>query len=150
MNKILYISGDGVINAKQRWKIYFNYFDPLWFWKNYFYSKAFNNNGNNCDVLNFSFKLSHLSIISKLESHHIPGSTFLRHSVNLLIRSIIKIIIYRKIKTNLYNLIIFSDNLFFLVIDLIRSIKKRTSSKLIFLSGVSPKYLLSLMHQGCL
>jgi hypothetical protein len=149
MNNILYISGDGVDSVKQRWKIYFNYFDQFWFWKNYSYSKAFNTNGNNCDILNFGFHLKHLSIIYKLESHHIPGTTFLRHSVNLLIRSIIRIIIYRKIKTNLYSLIIFSDNLFFIEPELIKNIKRITSAKIILFSNISPHNLLPDIEKAC-
>ena len=35
MNNILYISGDGVDSVKQRWKIYFNYFDQFWFRRKY-------------------------------------------------------------------------------------------------------------------
>ena len=149
MNSILYISGDGVDGAKQRWKIYFNYFNQFWFWKNYSYSKSFNTNGNNCDILNFGFHLKHLGIIYKLESHHIPGTTFLRHSVNLLIRSIIRIIIYRKIKTNLYNLIIFSDNLFFIEPELIKNIKRITSAKIILFSNISPHNLLPDIEKTC-
>ena len=149
MNNILYISGDGVDSTKQRWKIYFNYFDQFWFWKNYSYSKAFNTNGNNCDILNFGFHLKHLSIIYKLESHDIPGTTFLRHSVNLLIRSIIKIIIYRKIKANFYSLIIFSDNLFFIEPELIKNIKRITSAKIILFSNISPHNLLPDIEKTC-
>ena len=69
-----------------------------------------------------------------------------RISINFISR----IIIYWKIKTNSFDLIIFSDNLFFLDILLIKSIKKLTSSKLIFLSGVSPKYLLPQSHKECI
>jgi len=149
MNSILYISGDGVNSAKQKWKIYFNYFDQFWSWKNYSYSKAFNTDGDDCDILNFSFQLRHLSIIYKLESHDIPGTTFLRHSVNLLIRSIIRKIIYRKIKTKLYSLIIFSDNLFFIEPELIKNIKRITSAKIILFSNISPHNLLPDIEQTC-
>jgi spore maturation protein CgeB len=61
-----------------------------------------------------------------------------------------RVIIYWKIKIYSFDLIVFSDNLFFLDILLIKSIKKLTSSKLIFLSGVSPKYLLPQSHKECL
>ena len=149
MHNILLISGDGVDSSKQNWNIYNNYFDPFWIWKNYFYSKAFNTNGNNCDILNFSLQLKHLSIIDKLESHHIRGATFLRHSVNLLIRSIIRMIIYRKIKTNLYSLIIFSDNLFFIEPELIKNIKRITSAKIILFSNISPHNLLPDIEKAC-
>ena len=110
MDNILYISGDGVNSIKQRWKIYFNYFDL--FWKNYFITKALNSIVNNCEILNFSHGLQHPTLNLKLESLNIPGSTFLRKKTIILINYFIHKTIYCKIKSHSYDLIIFSDNLF--------------------------------------
>ena len=47
MNKILYISGDGIAEPKNKWKNYFNYFDG--YSKNYFITKAFKSIVNNIE-----------------------------------------------------------------------------------------------------
>ena len=111
MDNILYISGDGVAEPKNKWKNYFNYFDG--YSKNYFITKAFKSIVNNCEILNFSHSLRHPIFIFKLESLSIPGSTFLRIKTIILINYCIHKIIYWKIKSNSYDLIIFSDNLCF-------------------------------------
>ena len=147
MNNILYISGDGLRDQSES-KIYTKYF--LNDAKNYFITKELKTLVDNCEIINFSQWFGHPIFIGKLEFPRLRGTTRIKILIMKVINIISKIIIYWKIKGNSFDLIIFSDNLFFLDIDLIRSIKKRTSSKLIFLSGVSPKYLLSLMHQGCL
>ena len=57
MDKVLFISGDGVNTCKKRQKFYYNYFDP--FWKNYYIAKALNSIVNFCEILNFSNGLQH-------------------------------------------------------------------------------------------
>ena len=138
MNKILYISGDGVNSTKQKWKIYFNYFDP--FWKNYFITKALKSMVNNCEILNFSHQIWLLKLILKLESLGMYGSTKIRLKVINTFHSFIQNIIYRKINNNDYDLIIFSDNLFFLNSILLKKVKKHISSKIILQSNISPKH----------
>jgi len=147
MNNILYISGDGVGGAKQRWKIYFNYFDP--FWKNYFITNALKSIVDNCEIINFSHQIWFLRLILKLESLGIYGSTMIRLKVVNIINLFIQNIIYRKIDDNYYDLIIFSDNLFFLNKNFLKKIKQRTSIKVVLLSGVSPKYLLKQSEKDC-
>jgi len=146
-NKILFISGDGLRDQIGS-KIYTKHF--LNDAKNYFITKELKSLVDNCEIINFSWWFGHPRFLVKLESSRLRGTTRIKIIIMKIINFISRIIIYWKIIINSFDLIIFSDNLFFLIIDLIRSIKKRTSSKLIFLSGVSPKYLLSLMHQGCL
>jgi len=73
MDNILYISGDGVNSSKQRWNIYFNYFDP--FWKNHFITKALNSIVNNCEIINFSWWFGHPIFLVKLESFGLLGTT---------------------------------------------------------------------------
>ena len=148
MNKILYISGDGVVEQKNKWKIYFNYFDH--YSKNYFITKALKSLINKCEILNFRHSLRHPIFIFKLESLSIPGSTFLRIKTIILINYCIHKIIYWKIKSKSYDLIIFSDNLFFINKKLIEEYKKLTLSKIILLSGVSPKYFLSKLQKECI
>ena len=108
MDKVLYISGDGVNTYKKRQKFYFNYFDP--FWKNYYIAKALNSIVNFCEILNFSNGLQHPAFNLKLESLKIPGSTFLRNKTIILINYFIyKTICYKIIfpVRYLFNIIIF-------------------------------------------
>ena len=65
LNKILYISGDGVAESKNKWKNYFNYFDG--YSKNYFITKELKSFINKCEILNFSHSLRHPIFIYKLE-----------------------------------------------------------------------------------
>jgi len=148
MNNILYISGDGIAEPKSKWKNYFNFFDG--YSKNYFITKAFKSIVNNCEILNFSHSLRHPIFIFKLESLSIPGSTFLRIKTIILINYCIHKIIYWKIKSNSYDLIIFSDNLFFINEKLIKVYNKLTLSKIILLSGVSPNLFLSKPQKECI
>ena len=75
MDKILFISGDGVSNHKNNWNIFYTYFDGLnnkdqnrfHICKNYFISKAIKSIVKKCDILNFSFDLRHPRFILKLE-----------------------------------------------------------------------------------
>ena len=55
----------------------------------------------------------------------------------------------KKIKTNLYSLIIFSDNLFFIEPELIKNIKRITSAKIILFSNISPHNLLPDIEKAC-
>jgi hypothetical protein len=148
MNNILYISGDGIAEPKNKWKNYFNYFDG--YSKNYFITKALKSLINKCEILNFSHSLRHPILIFKLESLSIPGSTFLRIKTIILINYCIHKIIYWKIKSNSYDLIIFSDNLFFINKKLIKAYNKLTLSKIILLSGVSPNFFLSKPQKECI
>lgn len=158
MKEILYISGDGVSSKKVKWRIFYPYFDGLnnddqnrfHICKNYFITKAINSIVKKCDILNFSFGLEQLRLHIKLESLKVPGSTFFREKTVFFINYLIKRIIYWKIKINSYDLIIFSDNLFFLDNKLLKNIIKITSAKIILLSNVSPKYLLSESEIDCI
>jgi len=147
MNNILYISGDGIRDQIAS-KIYTKYFisDA----KNYFISKEIKLLVGNCDIINFSWWFGHPRFILKLESSALRGTTRIKIITMKIINFISRIIIYWKIIINSFDLIVFSDNLFFLDIHLIKSIKKLTDSKIIFLSGVSPKYLLPQSHKECL
>ena len=147
MDNILYISGDGINNAKNRWSIYFNYFDC--YSKNYFITKAFKSIVNNCEIINFSQQMWFLRIFLKLESLRIYGSTIIRSKVVNIINLFIQNIIYRKIDDNFYNLIIFSDNLYFLDKKFLKKIKQISCVKVVLLSGVSPKYLLNQSEKNC-
>ena len=82
LNKILYISGDGVAEPKNKWNIYFNYFDC--YSKNYFITKAFKSIVNNCEIINFSQQIWFLRIFLKLESLEIYGSTIIRSKVKFI------------------------------------------------------------------
>ena len=158
MDKILIISGDGVSNQKNNWNIYYTYFDGLYnndqnhFYmiKNYFISKAIKSIVKECDILNFSFDLRHLRFILKLEMLGIPGSTMIRNYIVKIINYVIQQIIYMKIKKRSYDLVIFSDNLFFLNSFLLKKIKKTSSSKMILLSNISPKHLLPQSQKNCI
>ena len=158
MDKVLYISGDGVNTEKIYWRLFYTYFDGLnmnnqnrfHMCKNFFISKAINSIVKKCDILNFCFGTEQLRLHLKLESLKIPGSTFLRVRTVLIINYFIKKIILWKIKINFYDLIVFSDNLFFLDNILLKNINKITSAKIILLSNVSPKYLLSQKEKDCI
>ena len=147
MNNILYISGDGIADPKTNWNIYFNYFDL--FSKNYFLTKELKSTVNNCEIINFSHQMWFLKIFLKLEYLGIYGSTMIRSKIANIINLFIQNIIYRKIDHNHYNLIIFSDNLYFLDEKFLKKIKQITCVKVLLLSGVSPKYLLNQSDKNC-
>ena len=157
-NKILYISGDGVLNQKHNWNFFYTYFDGLnnknqnrlHVSKNHFISKAIKSIVKECDILNFSFDLRHPRFILKLEMLEIPGSTMIRNYIVNIINYVIQQIIYMKIKKRSYDLVIFSDNLFFLNSFLLKKIKKTSSSKMILLSNISPKHLLPQSQKNCI
>ena len=111
MNKILYISGDGIRDQIAN-KIYTKHFisDA----KNYFISKEFKFLVGDCDILNFSWWFGHPRFIVKLESSGLRGTTRIKIIIIKIINFISRIIIYWKIKINSVDLIVFSDNLFFL------------------------------------
>jgi spore maturation protein CgeB len=148
VNKILFISGDGVDGSNNKWPFYYKYFDT--FIKNYSLTKELKLMVNQCEILNFSYSLRHPEFILKLESLKIIGSTRIRLILIQIINFIIKEIIIRKIKRNNYDLIIFSDNLFFLNKTLIKNIIEFSTSKSVLFSGVSPKYYLPQSHKECL
>ncbi len=148
INKILYISGDGIWNSGEN-KIYHKRFS-FHSTKNYFISRELKSIVSHSEVINFSWWFGHPRFIVKLESSGLRGTTRIKIITTKIINLISRFIIYWKIIINSVDLIIFSDNLFFLDILLIKSIKKLTSSKLIFLSGVSPKYLLPQSHKECI
>ena len=85
----------------------------------------------------------------QLESKKFLGSTFIRKKTIIFINYCINKIIFWKIKSNSYDLIIFSDNLFFINHTLIKKCKNISSSNIILLSGVSPKYLLTKSQKEC-
>ena len=143
MDKVLYISGDGLPESKRKWHFYFDYFDPHWIWKNYYFSKTIKSNTRKCDILNFQSGIKLLWFNLKFESLGITGTTFFRNKTTLIINYCIRKIICRKIKLQSYDLIIFSDNLYFLDSSLIKRLKKLSTSKIVLLCNVSPKYLLS-------
>ncbi len=147
MKKVLYISGDGFTDSKKKWKIYFNSFDP--FSKNYFITNALKL-FTKCEIFNISHSLRHPSFILKLESKHLPGSTFLRTKAIIFINYCINILIRWKIRLNSYDLIIFSDNLFFINQKLFEDIKTIKSSKLILFSNISPINLLVDSQKSCI
>ena len=147
MDKVLYISGDGFTDPKKKWKIYFNRFDP--YSKNYFITNALKL-FTKCEIFNISHSLRHPSFILKLESKHFPGSTFIRTKAIIIINYFINIFIYWKIKFNSYDVIIFSDNLFFIKKKLLIKIKQIPSIKVLLLSGVSPKYYLKQAEINCI
>jgi glycosyltransferase involved in cell wall biosynthesis len=148
MDNILYISGDGIWNSGQN-KIYHKHFS-IHSTKNYFISRELKSIVSHCEVINFSWWFGHPRFIVKLESSGLRGTTRIKIITTKIINLISRFIIYWKIIINSVDLIIFSDNLFFLDILLIKSIKKLSSSKLIFLSGVSPKYLFPQSHKECI
>ena len=111
-NKILFISGDGVNGSKNKWSLYYKYFDP--YNKNYFIIKALKSIGNKSKILNFSFSLRHPKWILKLEYESIPGTTLIRLKLIEIINYFIHRIILKEIKRNLYDYIIFSENTYFL------------------------------------
>jgi spore maturation protein CgeB len=148
VNKILFISGDGVDGSNNKWPFYYKYFDS--FIKNYSLTKELKSMVNQCEILNFSYSLRHPEFILKLESLKIIGSTMIRLILIQIINFIIQEIIIRKIKRNNYDLIIFSDNLFFLNKTLIKNIIEFSTSKSVLFSGVSPKYYLPQSHKECL
>jgi len=145
--KILFISGDGVRDQIVS-KIYTKYF--ISDVKNYFISKEFKLLVGNCDIINFSWGFGHPRFVVKLESSGLRGTTRIKTIITKIINLISRIIIYWKITINFFDLIVLSDNLFFLNIVLIRRIKKLTTSKLILLNGVSPKHLIPQPHKECL
>jgi len=147
MDNILYISGDGVAEPKNKWKNYFNYFDG--YSKNYFITKALKSIVNNCEIINISQQIWFLRIFLKLESLEIYGSTIIRSKVVKIMNLFIQNIIYKKIDDNYYNLIIFSDNLYFLDKKFLKKIKQISSVKVVLLSGVSPKYILNQSEKNC-
>jgi len=147
MNKILYISGDGIADPKNKWNMYSNYFD--FYSKNYFIVKALKSLDNKCEIINFFLQIWFLRLILKLESLGMYGSTRIRLKVVNIINIFMQNIIYRKIYDNYYDLIIFSDNLFFLDKKFLKKIKQITSIKVVLLSGVSPKYLLHQSEKDC-
>ena len=147
IKNLLYISGDGVTRPKNKWKVYFNHFDI--YSKNYFIAKAFKSLINESELLNFSHNLRHPNYILYLESKNIPGSTFLRIKTKMFIDYCIYKIIIWKIKSNSYDLIIFSDNLFFINKRIMIKLKNISSSKIILLSGISPKHLLTDRQKEC-
>ena len=147
MDKVLYISGDGFADSKKKWKIYFNCFDS--YSKNYFLTNALKL-FTKCEIFNVSHSLRHPSFILKLESKHLPGSTFIRTKAIIIINYFINIFIYWKIKLNSYDVIIFSDNLFFINKKLLIKIKQIPSIKVVLLSGVSPKYYLNQAEINCI
>ena len=148
MDNILYISGDGLFDSTQN-IIYHKHFS-IHSTKNYFISRELKTIVSNSEVINFSWWFGHPRFIVKLESSGLRGTTRIKTIITKFINLISRIIIYWKIKINSVDLIVFSDNLFFLDILLIRRIKKLTSSKIILLSGVSPKYLLPQSHKECI
>lgn len=148
MNKILFISGDGVDGSNNKWPFYYKYFDS--FIKNYSLTKELKSMVNQCEILNFSYSLRHPEFILKLESLKIIGSTMIRLILIQIINFIIQEIIIRKIKRNNYDLIIFSDNLFFLNKTLIKNIIEFSTSKSVLFSGVSPKYYLNQAEINCI
>ena len=158
MDKILFISGDGVSNQKHNWNLFYTYFDGLnnkdqnhfYITKNYFISKAIKSIVKECDILNFSFDLRHPRFILKLEMLEMPGSTIIRNYIVKIINYVIQQIIYMKIKKRSYDLVVFSDNLFFLNSFLLKKIKKTSSSKMILLSNISPKHLLPQSQKNCI
>ena len=110
-NKIFYISGDGIRDQIGS-KIYLKHFisDA----KNYFISKEFKLLVGDCDIINFSWWFGHPRFIVKLESSGLRGTTRIKIIIMKIINLIARIIIYWKLKMNSVDLIIFSDNLFFL------------------------------------
>ena len=148
MNKILFISGDGVDGLNNKWPFYYKYFDS--FIKNYSLTKELKSMVNQCEILNFSYSLRHPEFILKLESLKIIGSTMIRLILIQIINFIIQEIIIRKIKRNNYDLIIFSDNLFFLNKTIIKNIIEFSTSKSVLFSGVSPKYYLNQAEINCI
>ena len=147
MNKIFYISGDGIRDQIEN-KIYTKHFisDS----KNYFITTELKSLGSNCEIINFSWWFGHPRLIAKLLSFGLPGSTMLKIKVMNIINFIAKLIIYWKTKTNFYDLIIFSDNLFFLDTNLLKNLKNFKSSKIILFSGVSPKVYLPKSEKKCI
>ena len=155
MDRILFISGDGVSNHNNNWNIFYTYFDGLnskdknrfHISKNHFITKAIKSIVKKCDILNFSFGLRHPRFILKLEMLEIPGSTMIRKKIIRLIDYAIHQIIYMKIKRRSYDLVIFSDNLFFLNSIFLKKIKKLISSKMILLSNIS--YVTKFINFTC-
>ena len=84
--------------------------------------------------------------MSKLILLRVPGSVRVKNNIKIIVNFISRIIIYWKLKNNVYDAIIFSDNLYFLNKDLLIHIKKLAPSLIILFSGVSPKSLLPLAH----
>ena len=143
MNKILYLSGDG-IPGKGLGKIYHKHFHNNS--KNFFYVKEFRYKKASCDVINFSWWFGQPLTMTRLISLGVPGSVRVNNNVKIIVNAISRIIIYWKLKNNSYDAIIFSDNLYFLNKDLLIYIKKLAPSLIILFSGVSPKSLLPLAH----
>ena len=145
LNKILYISGDGVNDSKNKWPFYYMYFNS--FNKNYFISKALKSIINKCEMLNFSYLLRHPKLILQLEYESIPGTTMIRLKLIEIINYFIHQIILRKIKSKFYDYIIFSENTYFLNKGLIERIRKIKNIRVILFAGVSPKYYLSTLQK---
>lgn len=147
MDNILYISGDGIRDQIES-KIYTKHFisDA----KNYFITKELKSLVDNCEIINFSWRFGHPRFIVKLESSGLRGTTRIKIIIIKIIKFISRFIIYWKIKINTFDLIIFSDNLFFLDINLLKNLKKITSSKVMLFSGVSPKVYLPKLEKKCI
>ena len=147
LNKILFISGDGVDNSKKKLKLHYNYFP--FFTKNYFICRALKTVVNNCEILNFSQRIWFLNLLFGLESIGIFGSSKIRSLIVNIIYLYINNIICRKIRNSDYDLIIFSDNLYFMNKKLLEKINNFSSGKLVLLSGVSPEYFLQQSEKDC-
>ena len=148
MNDILYISGDGIYNSGKN-QIYHKSFSII-STKNYFISRELKSIVSHFDIINFSWWFGHPRFIVKLESSGLRGTTRIKTIITKIINLISRIIIYWKIKMGFYDLIIFSDNLFFIDKAILNKIKRLNSSKIVLLSNVSPKYLLTQSEKECI
>ena len=147
-NKILYISGDGIWNSGQN-KIYHKHFS-IHTTKNYFISRELKLIVSHCEVINFSWWFGHPRLIKKLEAFGIRGTTRIKSIIMHIINFIAKSIIYLKIKMGFYDLIVLCDNLFFIDEAILNKIKRLNTSKIVLLSNVSPKYLLTQFERECI
>ena len=86
--------------------------------------------------------------MSKLILLRVPGSVRVKNNIKIIVNFISRIIIYWKLKNNVYDAIIFSDNLYFLNNDFLVYIRKLTHSLIILFSGVSPKTLFPVAHKN--
>ena len=73
MDKILYISGDGIWNSGQN-KIYHKHFS-IHTTKNYFISRELKLIVSHCEVINFSWWFGHPIFLVKIESFGLLGTT---------------------------------------------------------------------------
>ena len=147
MDNILYISGDGIRDQIES-KIYTKHFisDA----KNYFITKELKSLVDNCEIINFSWWFGHPRFIVKLESSGLRGTTRIKIITTKIINLISRIIIYWKIKINSVDLIVLCDNLFFIDEAILNKIKRLNTSKIVLLSNVSPKYLLTQFERECI